>query len=424
MSKIPDPKAPTATAWMVWLLAALAFGYAFFQRVSPSVMVDELMAEFSIGAAVLGTLSALYFYPYVLLQIPLGVLIDRWGARLLMALALSIAGLGSVIFAFADGIALAYAGRLLIGIGSAVGFLGSLALAANWFPPHRFAMLAGLTMFFGLMSGVFAQGPLSGVISQFGWRATMFGMGFAGIALALTIFVVVRDNPLNSEQHAKPKQGLRSMFNGIKQAGSSFQVWKIAIIASTMSGPMLALGALWAIPYMIATYDLPKAVASGLVSSLFVGWAFSAPLVGWISDRLKMRKPLLIAGSTTLTLLLGLFVLVPDLSLWVSVALLVAMGIAGSFMTICFALVRETSHSEISSSVTGIVNSLTVASGALLQPVIGLILDYSWDGQVVEGSRVYASSDYRIAFSSVLVACVIGTAFSLTVRETEIWDKR
>ncbi|MEM8649504.1 MAG: MFS transporter, partial [Pseudomonadota bacterium] len=118
-------------AWFIWCLSALTFGYAFFHRVAPSVMVNELMTDFAIGAAVLGTLSALYFYPYVLMQVPLGAIIDRIGARLLLTIALVIAGAGSIIFAVADNIAMAYVGRTLIGVGSAVGFLGTLAIAAK-----------------------------------------------------------------------------------------------------------------------------------------------------------------------------------------------------------------------------------------------------------------------------------------------------
>jgi len=147
----------SARAWFIWLFAALAFGYAFFHRVAPSVMVDDLMAEFAISGAVLGTLSALYFYPYVLMQVPLGALIDRLGVRALLSTALLIGGIGSVIFALAQSIEMAYLGRVLIGIGSAVGFLSSLALAGKWFPPHRFAFLAGLVMFFGMTSGILAR---------------------------------------------------------------------------------------------------------------------------------------------------------------------------------------------------------------------------------------------------------------------------
>jgi MFS family permease len=118
-------------AWLIWSLAALAFGYAFFHRVAPSVMVSELMGEFAIGGAMLGTLSALYFYPYVLLQLPLGGLLDLTGTRILLSSAIALASLGSILFGMATTIEIAYLGRVLIGIGSSVGFLGSLALASR-----------------------------------------------------------------------------------------------------------------------------------------------------------------------------------------------------------------------------------------------------------------------------------------------------
>ena len=135
-------------AWCIWFLAALTYSYAFFHRVAPSVMVAELMSELAISGAMLGTLSALYFYPYVLLQIPLGALLETIGVRRLLSSALLLAGLGSFLFGVADSIFLAYLGRVLIGIGSSVGFLGSLALAAKWFAPSRYGFLSGLTMFY------------------------------------------------------------------------------------------------------------------------------------------------------------------------------------------------------------------------------------------------------------------------------------
>ena len=157
-------------AALIWSLAAISFGYAFFHRVAPSVMVSDLMTEFAIGGAMLGVLSALYFYPYVLLQIPLGALLETVGARLLLTLALCTAGAGSVLFGLAEHLYLAYFGRILIGVGCGVGFLGSLALASRWFPPSRFGFLAGLTMFIGMGSGMLAQGPLARVCRKF-WLA-------------------------------------------------------------------------------------------------------------------------------------------------------------------------------------------------------------------------------------------------------------
>ena len=211
-------------------------------------MVSDLMAEFAIGAAVLGTLSALYFYPYVLMQIPLGALMDRVGARKLLTIALSIGGLGSIIFATAESLSVAYAGRILIGIGSAVGFLGSLALASKWFPPHRFAFLAGLVMFFGMISGVLAQGPLARFVELFGWRNAMWSLGAASILLALLIFIFVRNAPVGSVQDQNPQESWKQVWWSLKKAVSSLDVWKIALVGSTMSGPMLTLGGLWERP--------------------------------------------------------------------------------------------------------------------------------------------------------------------------------
>lgn len=382
------------------------------------------MSEFAIGAAVLGTLSALYFYPYVLMQIPLGVLIDRWGARLLLTIALSVAGLGSVIFATAQSIEFAYIGRLLIGVGSAVGFLGSLAIASKWFPPHRFALLAGLVMFFGMMSAVFAQGPLAALVETSGWRFVMWGLGIAGIVLAAIIAIFVRNTPVGMEQDKGNRQTWSEIGQSLRQAATDPTVWKIALVASTMSGPMLALGGLWGTPYMEVAYGLDRTKAASAISVLFFGWAFGAPFAGWLSDRIQRRKRILVIASAILTLAVACLVFVPALPLPLIIGLLGVIGASGGAMAITFALVRECSLPQIGASVTGIVNSMTVASGAVLQPVVGYFLDQQWNGTIQDGARVYLASDFQTAFIAIFLACLIGFLTSLTLKETPLWNDK
>ena len=381
-------------------------------------MVSDLMAEFAIGGAVLGTLSALYFYPYVLLQIPLGALIDRIGARILLTSALSIAGMGSIIFGTAESLYAAYAGRLLIGIGSAVGFLGSLTLASRWFPPHRFAFLSGLVMFFGMSGGILAQGPLAGVLEYFGWRNAMWSLGGFGILLALSIFAIVRNTPESTEIRNKPKESWSHLWSGLGHAFAQLEVWKVAIVAATMSGAMLTLGGLWGTPYLISAYGLEKTHAASLVSLIFVGWALGAPFAGWLSDRTRKRKILLVFGSLILCSSLSLVCFVPALPLGLTVVMFVVSGVSGAAMVVCFALVRENSSPDIAGSVSGIVNSLTVASGAVLQPGVGYILDRLWNGTLEDGARVYSSGDYQSGFLLILASCMIGFLVSLTLRES------
>ena len=192
---VSAPRLGGPYAWLVWSLAAIAFGYAFFHRVTPSVMVSDLMTEFAIGGAMLGTLSALYFYPYFLLQVPLGGMLEVFGTRRLLSLALLLAGIGSFLFGTAHSLEVAYLGRILIGVGSSVGFLGSLALASKWFPANWFAFLAGLAMFIGMASGMAAQAPLAFFIDLYGWRSSLLALGIFGFLLAALVFLFVRNAP-------------------------------------------------------------------------------------------------------------------------------------------------------------------------------------------------------------------------------------
>ena len=217
-------------AWLVWSLAAISFGYAFFHRVTPSVMVSDLMADFAVSGAVLGTLSALYFYPYVLLQVPLGAMLETFGTRILLSGFLLLAGLGSILFAKATSIEIAYLGRFLIGFGASVGFLGSLALASKWFPPHRFAFLAGLAMFAGMTSGMLAQAPLAFLVDLYGWRANILALGIAGFILSFLVVLFVRNQPAirksPTSETAASRQKWRDLGSALKAVLRNGDVWK------------------------------------------------------------------------------------------------------------------------------------------------------------------------------------------------------
>ena len=403
---------------MIWSLSAIAFGYAFFQRVAPSVMVSELMETFSVGAAVLGQLSALYFYPYVLLQIPIGVLLDRFGARVLLSGAMGLAAAGTIAFGLAQSLELAYAGRFLIGAGSAVGFISSLALASQWFPVHRFALLTGLAMLIAMMGGFAGQGPLAALVDVFGWRATMMASGVAAAGLAIAIALVVRNSPNPVSTSGPQKQRWADVLSGFLQTVRSREIWLIALVATSMSGPLLAFGGLWGVPYLVVAYDLPRPQAALLVSTTLIGWALGAPLGGWVSDYILRRKAPIVAAAAVLLMLVTVLTAVPQLPLWVLVLVIFGMGVSGGHMVISFALAREVSQPELHGSVMGLVNGMTVASGAVLQPAIGALLDMLWDGRMSDGVRVYQASDYRLALASLVAWTAMGLILSLFLRET------
>src|SRR5580704_321304 len=196
---MPNPEGrespPAWLAWSVWGVAAIFYLTGFYQRVSPAVMTSELMRSFGIGAKDLGNLSAFYFYAYVAMQIPTGVLVDSWGARKLLVLGSVSAAIGTLIFGATDNYILACAGRAIVGASTAVGWLVLLKLATHWFPGRRFAMLAGLGLLFGNLGALGAQVPLRLAIEHFGWRAVVLGSAGAILLVCALAWALVRNDP-------------------------------------------------------------------------------------------------------------------------------------------------------------------------------------------------------------------------------------
>jgi MFS family permease len=416
-----DQERAGSRAWVIWALGSLCFAYAFLQRVAPSVMVDELMRDFAVGAAVLGNLSAIYFYAYAGLQIPVGMALDRWGPRRMLTGAISLAALGSIVFATADSLPLAYLGRLMIGTGSAVGFVGTLMLVSRWFPVARFAFLSGMTMLVAMVGGVLGQAPLAPVVEAGGWRATIAGAGAFAVVLAAAIWLVVRDRPPGQTVEAGLTGGAAGILADLRVVLSSRQNWVVGFYGATMSGPMLSYAGLWGVPHMMQVHGLGRAGAAGSASLVLVGWAAGAPAVGWLSDRIGRRKlPLIVSAAVTLAAWIVVLYM-PGLPLPVILSLLFVIGAVSAAMILCFAIAREQAPARMSGAVVGFINSFTVGAGALMQPLVGILLDLNWDGHLEAGARIYSHAAYDSAFIAMPGVAAVAVVLSFFVRET--WCK-
>ncbi|MGI9311166.1 MAG: MFS transporter, partial [bacterium] len=189
-SPAPDHAVSRARALAAVSIGALFFAFAFLHRVAPSVMTAELMRDFAVGGAALGTLSAWYFYAYASIQLPVGMLNDRFGPRKLMSAAVAVCALGSFGFALSETVLAASFFRAIIGASVAFAFLGALTIAGYWFAPSRFAMLAGAIQAMGMLGAMLGQAPLRYAVEMFGWRATVGAMGLVAIALAASLWLI------------------------------------------------------------------------------------------------------------------------------------------------------------------------------------------------------------------------------------------
>ncbi len=419
------PGPPLRAAWVVWGLGALFYLLAFFQRVAPAVMTDALMREFGIGAAALGHLSALYFYSYVAMQVPTGIIADRWGPRRLLSLGALVAASGTLIFALAPDIVLVGLGRFLIGGSVAVAFVGCLQLANNWFPPRLYGMVAGMALFVGVMGAVCAGPPLRLCVDAFGWRPTILVSGLATVVVAAAIWTFVRDHPRDkgyagpapADQAAAPAAPV-SILAGIGTVLRYPNTILLFLIPGGVVGPVLAFSGLWGVPFLTTHYGLAPTRAAVLTTTLLVAWAVGGPVLGWLSDRRGRRKPLYIGGSIVALVCWSVLILVPGLPLPLLVLLLVLTGLSSGCMIIGFAFAKESVPAHLSGTATGITNMGVMMGPTLLQPAIGWMLDRYWAGALETGVRVYSLEAYRAGFGLMIVWAALAVLLLFFTRET------
>jgi len=402
--------------WLYWGLGSLLYLYAFFQRVAPSVMVNDLMLAFGIGAALVGHLSAFYFYAYGVVQIPVGVLVDKLGARRVLCAAALLCAVGSLFFAYASQIVLAYLGRLLIGLGSGVAFVSTLKIISQWFPVKRFAMLSGLTLMLGMLGGIGGQAPLAMLVDRLGWRETMVWASVFVFVLAVLLMLFVRDAKTTDVKGEEAHED--GVAPGLKAVIKNHQICIIAGVGFFQPAALFAFASLWGVPYMAVAYKLSNAEAAGMMSLILLGWAVGAPLQGWVSDHLHLRKiPLVLSAFTAAASLAGI-IYMPGLPLPVVQVLLVVNGICSSALILVFALVQENAHAQSAGTAMGFANMAVILSAAVVQPVVGKILDINWQGAMSGGVRLYDVVDYQWALLPVMVMAFLAFVSSLFVRET------
>ena len=420
----PQVEVSRSTAVIAFVLGALFFGYAFIQRVSPSVMTAELMREFSVGATALGSLSAFYFYTYASIQLPVGMLTDRFGPRKLMSAAAGLCAFASIGFALSDSIVTASIGRALIGGTVAFAFVGTLSIAGYFFKSSRYTLLAGLLQSVGMCGAIFGQAPLRHLVESLGWRGTMTALAGVAVLLSILLFVLVprrsaeqltATNQAGSSQTNATK---KKLLDGLKSVSSNSQTWICAIIGFGLAATMLGFGALWSVPWLTAVHGYSTVQAGGIASMIFVGWAVFSPLVGWLSDKIRRRNPVMMLGALLCFVSFATLIFYTPSATSMIMGLIFLTGAGGCTMTAGFSSVRELNRPEFSSTALGLMNMFIVGAGAVVQPLIGWLLDKNWDGSLMEGVRVYSDQAFTSALTSLLVVTSLAFIGTLFLKET------
>jgi MFS family permease len=394
----------------MWLTASIFYFYQFFLQVSPSVMTKNLMNAFNINAAGLGLLASVYLYAYAFTQILVGVLFDKYGVRKLLTMAAILCGIGAFIFAASNSMPIACSGRFLIGFGSAFGTIGCMFIAATWLPLRWFSLLTGLFLTIGMSGAICGQAPLALLVAKLGWRNSMYILAGSGILIATAIYIIIRDRKKPGPTQVSNTEA--KLLDGLKSVMSSKQNWLCGVYCSLMYTPTLVFGTLWGVPFIIAKYQASKPFAATIVSAVFLGWAIGAPMFGWFSDHFKKRKIFLLIGSLGALISIGTAIYIPTWIPYYLTSIAVFMfGFFSSSLIIGYSVVREINSPVNTGSAIGLLNCMNMLGAAILQPIVGAILDHYY-------IHTTGRTSYEIALTTLPIIFIIALSLLSAIKET------
>lgn len=396
-------------ALVICTLAAIFYCYEYYLRVAPSVISQELIRTFNISNAGLGLLSAFFYYAYMPLQIPVGLLIDKYGTRLILTVACVLCVVGSYIFSITNLLWVAQAGRFIVGFGSAFAFVGFLKICANWLPHKYYALMVGLCMLLGMLGAMSGEILLARLVQTIPWQTALELSAWAGVILTFFMWFIIRDEPaktktanFSSETTSEP------LMVGLLKALKNPQIWLIGTIGCFTFLPLSSFAEMWAVPYL-ETIGYTKTEAAYASSMIFLGFGIGGPLFGLMSNWVTSRRIPLILGAFISAISAALIILHPYMPAYSMFSILFALGFFSSAEILVFAVGNDITARSSSGTTTAVINMIVMLGGIILQPVIGMILD------IITSTTV---SQYQTALLILPISLFIATGLSIILSET------
>jgi sugar phosphate permease len=412
---------PAYRWWIFWVLAA-QYLIVYFHRVSPAVVASELRSAFSISGASLGLLASAYFYSYAIMQIPVGILSDSWGAKKTIILFSLIASVGAICFGFSPDFSMALVSRAVVGFGLSAVFIAVMCILAQWFRPMELARVSGLLMAIGGAGWFLATTPLALLSQYVGWRTSIISIGVVSLFIVFLIWLMVEDTPgkggtgdisgkIDGQATAR-----RNTVEDLKIVFRNKSFWAISIWFIMRGGALFGFFGLWAGPYLVDVYKLSSSAAGNVLSMVAFAILSISPVMGHISDKTLMSRKKVLVGTSMINVLCWLVMLLffqnlPVVALYI---IFFFMGITiSSVGTIAIVTAKELFPHEMAGTSMGATNLFPFVGAVIFQPLMGYVLD---KGGKIGG--MYTSSSYRILIWVLFITSIVALISIMQCRET------
>lgn len=389
--------------YLSWGILVFGFVIVFFHRLAIGSVADMLVMDLKLDSVQIANLTAMTFYGYALMQLPVGIMVDTIGVRKICTVGMMITAIGSVIFGLTDWIVLSYLARLMVGIGTSVIIVSIMKLQATLFPVNMYSTLSGLTSLFGNFGAFFATIPLTYIAINFGWRQTFVILGIITAVLSVMIFIVVRENHESTREKIQIKEAVRYVLTNKK-------VYPDFFIMVFFVGSLTAVLGLWGNGYLKTVYNISGEKAAYYLSFITYGFIVGAPIVGKLSDYLggEIKKILLVASSGYV--LMWSYVLIvhkgqPPVDQWPVIFFLIGLFIICHILV--FSNVKEVNPLKYTGIAISIVNIGEFVGSGLISLSMGYLIKrlnaaQMPDDQVFKLAMILVLCSAVLSFISVL----------------------
>ena len=403
--------------WFICLLGALFYTYEYLLRIEPGIMVNDLSHHFALDATGVGLLASAYYWAYTPLQLVVGLILDRFGARRTLLSALLFCIAGTYIFGYAHNVWIAGAGRFMIGLGSAFAFVGSLKLCADWLPRQYFSFFAGLCTSLGMLGAMFGETAMSYVVDHLSWHPVITDSIWLGLILFAIFFLFIVEK---KETSKKEPIHFTFLFHNIFKIARSKKIAQAGFIGCALYLSLSVLGEQWGNSYIQKIFNIHAESASYFVDMIFLGWLVGSPIQGVLSEKLKSRKCVLMIGSLlSLAAFLPLIICPLALSKSVFLTLLFLFAFFCSAEINCFAVGHDAVDRTLTATAVGFMNACIMVGGMIIQPFFAFCLDFfAHHAGAMQGRMHHTLSDYQHALWIIPIFLIIAFVFAWKMEES------
>lgn len=394
--------------WLMWLTSLVFVLFQFCLQLSSGVMVGDLIKTFDLTAIGAGLLSGSYYFIYVFMQTPAGILVDRIGPRRLLSTGAIICSIGCGLLAASPNLLVACTGRILMGGGSSFAFVSTLYLIGKWFAKERFSMMTGLTETIGMIGTLTGNVVLAHLLRHASWRDVMWGAMFIALCLSLLCYGFIRDKTKTSQPApSSSKRFSTSIFWMLKQPA----LWLNGLYSGLTFSVVTVFAALWSLPFLMTAQQVPLATATFESAFIFVGIAIGGPIMGILYQRLTYHFRFLAMAALMSGALTAWIIYATPNSIILTSLLFFLVGVMCSSYVFNYTLAKETTPEALHATSIGFTNTICMITAPVLQPFVGWMLYLGSTHSQTAGHTLYSLSNYYWALAIMpanqLIAAVI-----------------